>query len=706
MGHLARRGKWSKFGYAYLVLVLMKNGFPGFLFGVILVCVAWGCKVEQYPPELWAVAPNRYEIGRSVEVKGAQFGDSPIVTFGQAESAVQAVIQSKTDQSLIVIVPRVATGTTQIQVANSQGMTPPLAFTVLQPQPTLSNVSPSNAPPGAAIRILGENLDRIQSIKFDTTSATSYTVVSPNEVQVGIPPKLNRGQTTISITTEGGLFQFQFLAAGTPEVTGFTPKRGRAGQEIVITGRYLTDGIVRVNRAQIDPATIRTTDTEIRGIIPKDATTGRITVTTFERLIGTSADSIYIANQPSITSGGLGQTEGIVGDKFLITGLNFTDLTGVVFGQVTATFRVVSDNQIEVTVPPRTQPGEVTITLSGLGGSVSSIQPFLYIQPPANITFSPLRRGKNKLVSVTGQNLTRITQVTLNGKPVGIHTRTEGVDFQFFVPADATTGPIGVTNRAGTTTSAKSLTVVLPPSLTDYPRRAPVGRRMVLKGQNLKDGVVQFAGAASPAVNDGRNDDNELWVIVPNDAQAGQFTVTTDAPEVFPSEQFTPIRPVTGIAFTPTGGKVGAEIIVTGQVIDDVTDIRFGGGASLPAVFRKEATSLRVIVPANATDGTICLTNPAGLACSVAKFNVFQLVSNVVFTPKTGKVGTDITITGQNLADVTEVRFGAGLSALAPFKLVGNTLTVTIPTDASNGTICLTTPAGTICTLEAFGVIQ
>ncbi|MBO0930611.1 IPT/TIG domain-containing protein [Fibrella aquatilis] len=670
------------------------------------MCIAWGCKVEQYPPELWSVSPNRFEIGRTVEVKGAQFGDSPRVTFGQAETAVQAVVQSKTEQSLVVIVPRMTTGPTQIQVANSQGMTPPLSFTVLQPQPALGSVLPANAPPGAIIRILGENLNLLQSLKFDTTRVTSFTVVSPNELQVVIPPKLNRGQSTILVVTEGGQFRFPYLVAGTPEITGFTPKRSRAGQEITITGRYFTDGTVRINRGLVDPATIRITDTEIKGIIPKEATTGRITVTTFDRLIGTSADSIYIAGQPVITSGGLAQTEGIVGDKFLITGFGFTDVTSVSFGPTTAVFRLVSDSQIEVTVPARTQPGEVAITLSGLGGSVSSTQPFLYILPPANLTFSPLRRGKTKLVSVTGQNLTRITQVTLNGKPVGIHTRTEGTDLQFFVPTDATTGPIAVTNRAGTTTSARSLTVVLPPVLTDYPRRAAVGRRMVLKGQNLKDGVVQFAGAANPAVNDGRNDDTELWVIVPNDAQAGQFTVTTDAPEVFPSELFTPIRPVTNIAFTPAAGKAGAEIIVTGQVIDDVTDIRFGGGASLPASFRREATSLRVIVPANAVDGTICLTNPGGLACSVAKFDVYQLVSGLSFSPKTGKAGAEITFTGQNLSDVTEVRFGAGNSSLAPFRLVGNTLIVTLPADATTGTVCLTTPAGTICTLETFGVVN
>ncbi|MEZ0483403.1 IPT/TIG domain-containing protein [Fibrella aquatica] len=688
---------------------IRRNGWWQLVAGVGMLLMAYGCKVEQFPPELWNVSPNRFDIGRPVELKGAQFGSNPIVTFGRAETAVQATVRSRSDGTLVVEVPRMATGPTQIQVANSEGVTPPVNFTVIQPEPTFDQtnaVLPTNAAPGATIRISGNNLDRLQSVRFDTTSAASFTVVSPNVVLVTISPQQPRGLARMTLLTEGGPIAIPYLIAGTPEITGFSPKRVRAGQEIVVQGRYLTDGVLLINRAAPDPATVRITDTEIRAIVPADATSGRISVTVFEQLIGLSADSIYIAGAPVLTTNP-DPMEGITGDKVLLTGLNLGDITSVSFGGTAAPFRILSSTQIEATVPARSQSGNVVISLNGAGGAVSAAQPFLYILPPANLVFTPLRRGINKLVSVTGQNLHRIQQITLNGKLLTINARTEGTGFQFFVPADATTGPITATNRAGTTTSVRSLTVVQAPVVTDYPLRLPAGGRMVIKGNWLRDAVVQFTGAVNPASNDGRNDDTEIWIRVPDDAQPGQFRLTTDSPTAFTSNLFTPIRPVSGVVFTPTKGRVGDELTVTGHFLEDVTDVRFGGGASLAASFQRLGNGeMKVIVPANAVDGTICFTNPAGLACTATVFDVQRVVAGVNFTPKTGKVGTDVTFTGQNLNDVVEVRFGGGLSTPARFRLVGNTLVATVPNDAVSGTICLTTDSGTVCTTDSFVVTK
>lgn len=667
---------------------------------VALVAGLAGCKVNEFPPELWSVTPAKYEIGRTVELRGAQFGAEPVVTFGQGTTAIQASIQSRSDQSLTVLVPRMSTGPTQVQVANSQGMTPPLAFTVVQPQPAFEAISPTNTPPGGVMKVTGNNLDRVTSIRFDTTQATSYTVVSPNEVLITIPPKLPKGQYDFFFATEGsvnGPLTVPYLVAGTPEITGFTPKRGRAGQEIVITGRYLADGQVFINRALADQSTVRGTDTELRAIIPSDATTGRVSVRTFNRLSGLSADSIYVANAPVIQAGPM-PADGIVGDKVMLVGLNFRDVSEVKFGTTTAQFRILSDVQIEATVPPRTQSGNVTITLSGVGGSVMSSQAFFYIQTPVNIDFTPVRRAKNKLVTITGQNLSRIQSIRLNGKPVGIHSAVEGSEVTFFVSADDTSGPITVTNRAGSATSVRSLTVVQPPNVTDYPRRVAAGARMVLKGTWLRDAMVQFIGTASPALNDGKNEDNEIWIRVPDDAITGSFQLITDSPDVFSSEQVTIIKPSANIAFTPTAAKVGAEITVTGTFLEDVTDIRFGGGASLPASFRREFNSLKVTVPSNAVTGTICLTNPAGIACSAGTFTVQRLPTNLTFSPQKGLPGTDVTISGQNLSDVTEVRFTGGTSSAAKFRIVGTTIVATIPADAQDGAICVTNGAGLACT--------
>jgi hypothetical protein len=680
--------------------------------GVLLVGLLGtlaGCTVQEFPPELWAVNPKQFEIGRTITLTGAQFGADPIVTFGEGATAVQATVKSKEDGKIEVFIPRIATGPTQIQVANSQGLTPPVAFTVLQPQPLITDIIPRNTPPGGALKITGENLDKAVAIRFDTTRATSFTVVSPNEVLIVVPTQLPKGFYAINYQTEGGSTSRQsYLVAGTPVITGFTPKRSRAGQEIVITGQYLADGQVFVNRSQADVATVRGTNTEIRAIIPRDATSGRISVVTFgssdSPLRGISADSIYLAGTP-VLAGAPVPSEGIAGDKVLLNGFSLRDVSSVTVGAINAPFRILSDTQIEVTIPARPQAGDAAIVVSGLGGTATGPQPFFYILPPSNIAFTPLRRGAGKLVTITGQNLWRIQTVTLNGKPVTLNSRTEGSELGFLAPNESTPGVITVTNRAGTATSARSLTIVGPVGVTDYPRRLAENTRMVIKGSWLRDAVVQFTGAANPAPFDGRNDDAEIWVRIPPDAQSGSFRITNDANGAFTSETVTIIRPVSNITFTPTSAKVGDEITVTGTFSEDVTDIRFGGGASLAATFQKGFNSLKVIVPANASTGTICLTNPAGLACSAGTFTVLRPVAGLSFTPRSGLRGTDITITGQNLTDVTEVRFGSGKSAPATFRRVGGTLVVTVPADATTGTICLTNGAGTVCTTESYTVL-
>ncbi len=230
---------------------------------------------------------------------------------------------------------------------------------------------------------------------------------------------------------------------------------------------------------------------------------------------------------------------------------------------------------------------------------------------------------------------------------------------------------------------------------------------MIIKGNWLRDAVVQFTGAANPATNDGRNDDTEIWVRVPDDAQPGQIRLTTDSPTAFTSDLFTPIRPVSGVVFTPTKGRVGDELTVTGQFMEDVTAIRFSGGTSQAATFQRFPNGqTKVIVPADAVDGTICFTNPAGVACTTTIFDVQRVVASVAFTPLTAKVGTDVTFTGQNLSDVVEIRFGGGLSTPARFRLVGNTLIATVPADATSGTVCLTTDSGTVCTTTSFVVAK
>ncbi|GAA4449911.1 hypothetical protein GCM10023189_09720 [Nibrella saemangeumensis] len=581
------------------------------------------CQVQKTLPELWQLFPNQAAVGEEFTLKGAQFGSNPTVTLGQSGSFVTADIRSHDEQTIKAIVPRLAAGPTQVRVTNTNGVSDPLPFIILQPKPVLASVVPVNGLPGSRVTLTGDFLDKVKSIRFGEVPVSEITPTSPQEVVVTVPATIPRGPVTVTVDTEGGSSTGEFIVTGTPEVTSFTPKRAKTGTELVIQGRNLLDGVVRINGQLTDKDQTQVRDTEIRTVIPTTATTGKISITVFERVQATSADTLFIVAAPVINANGLSITEGIAGDKLTLTGQNLRDVTNVSFGTLTAVFKVLSDTQLDVTVPERSQVGEVPVTVSGIGGSTTSQQAFLFIQIPASLVFTPSRTGRGKEVVITGQNLHRITDVTVNGKTAMIVRRTEGTEVRVTVPVDATTGLVAVTNRAGTATTTRSLTVVQKAVVTSFTSSTMVGGRVIIKGNYLQDASVFFTGSRTAAIADGRNEETELWVKVPADAQTGPLTVTNESGETTTTpESFTVLRLPSALEFTPKTGKAGDEVTLTGQNLTAVKDIRFGGGKSTAAKFRQAGNALIVTVPADALTGTICLTTDAGSVCTTSSFTV------------------------------------------------------------------------------------
>jgi hypothetical protein len=75
------------------------------------------------------------------------------------------------------------------------------------------------------------------------------------------------------------------------------------------------------------------------------------------------------------------------------------------------------------------------------------------------------------------------------------------------------------------------------------------------------------------------------------------------------------------------------------------------------------------------------------------------------FTPTSGPVGTEVTITGVSLTGTTEVTFG-GVAATS-FTVDSNTkVTATVPEEAKTGPIAITTAGGTVTSTSSFTVTE
>lgn len=529
-----------------------------------------------------------------------------------------ATLGSHDETTIQVTVPRVAPGSTQVRVQTQEGTSDPLPFTVQQPAPIITAITPANGLQGELITVTGDYLNQLKRVRFNDIDAVVQDS-STKKITFSVPATVTRGPQPLAIATIGGEIVNRFIVAGTPQITSISPLNTKPGAELVIQGKNFTDGLVSINGLTTDKTLTTIKDTEIRTIIPATATSGRVSVRVFETLIATSTDTVKIFQAPFITH--LLTQDGIAGDKLVIEGRNLSQLTAVSIGSVPATFRILSDAQIEAVVPALPASAQVSVTASGIGGNTTATDPFFFYVAPSNLVLTPARQLRGKTLTISGRNLYRITAVSISGIPVPITSRNEGLDLLVGVPTTAVSGSVVVTSRAGT--ASAPLVIVQKAFVSDIvPLSARPGERVVLRGDFLKDAQILFTGSAAAAVDGGKNEETERWVTVPADAQTGPLRVTNITNETTTTPTFSVLRLIASVDFTPKSGKVGDEIILTGQNIATVQEVRFGNGTSAAAKFAVEGSTIRITVPTGATTGQICLMNAAGTTCTSASFTV------------------------------------------------------------------------------------
>ncbi|MGF7216224.1 hypothetical protein GGR92_002389 [Spirosoma lacussanchae] len=677
----------------------MNKSIPHLLVNLLILFCIVSCKEKKYPPQLTAVSPTAAPIGADITLSGTQFGDDPTVTM-----AGQTVpTKTRADNAITLTLPRLPVGATTIRVQNADGTSAPLPFTVLQPLPQLSSVEPANGLPATTVRIRGDFLDQLKAVRFGNTTAELVGTGSATEISVKVP-SLSRGPVTISVETAGGTGQANFIVAATPEITGFTPKRAIVGQEITLSGKNLLDGVVSLNGQPIDRTKTSVQDNQIRFSLPPAASSGRLTVTVFDKLSATTPDSLIIIPPPLIDATGLSLTEGIRGDKLTLTGRNLLDVTSVSFGGTPATgLRVLSNSQIELTVPERSQSGETPLTVTSPGGTTEAPQKFLMLLAPAELTADPDRQGRGKDITVRGRNLHRITQASLNGKAATITGRTEGSELKLTIPTDATTGRLTLTNRAGSGTSGRNMTVVLKPVLTELtPTRAPVGGLVTIRGNYLLGARVFFATDQTPtAVALEKNEDDEISFRVPAYAKDGAIRVwNNESGEYTDTPVFNVILSpgVTSVVseYNNNEGFVGEKVMLSGQNFDECV-VRFEG-SSQNAENVETPTRARLVVriPPDARTGKIRVFNTRYSTESPTEFQIIGKPNITDINPNRARAGQSLIIKGTSLKRIDEVKIGGQAVAKSAFSenIEGTQLTITVPDAALRGRVYAHNKAG------------
>ncbi len=394
---------------------------------------------------------------------------------------------------------------------------------------------------------------------------------------------------------------------------------------------------------------------------------------------------------------------GPVNTAVTIDGVGFTGAAAVSFGGVAATgFTVNSDTQINATVPVGAVSGTITIALPS--GTVTSATRFTVIPPATVSSVSPVVGLGGTPITVTGTGFSTATSVTVNGAPAAFSVLSDTA-LRATVPLDATSGPVMVSNPAGTSAATVTFTVTPPPPaprLTGFaPSNGSVGTTVTIAGTDLLTTVaVYFGGVPAVSFTAGPT---LVTAIVPPGALTGSVSVAT-AGGSGSSSAFFQVTPTTAppaapliTSVTPAIGPAGTQVTITGSNLANTSTVTFGG---VPAVFQQVAAGLLAVVPTGAISGAVVVTTTlGGPGIAPTAFTVTPAPpptpapSITDVTPSSGTPGSVVTVTGANLAGATAITVN-GTPAPSFTVLSASTVALLIPTGATTGPILIQAPAG------------
>ena len=341
-------------------------------------------------------------------------------------------------------------------------------------------------------------------------------------------------------------------------------------------------------------------------------------------LVGLLAVPSALANGgPTITS--FTPSCGPVGTSVDVMGNNFQGTTSLTFNGVTAAFVAQSSHLIETTVPTGATTGKIrVVTGDGSDTSAANFTVSSSCAPvPTISSFSPSSGPVGTSVTINGTGLTGATAVKFGGVAASsFSVNPSGTQISTTAPSGAVTGKITVTTPGGTATSATNFTVTTTaPTISSFsPKSGPVGTSVRINGSEFAGATaVRFNGvSASYTVN---AQGTRIDTKVPTGATTGKITVTTPGGTATSAANFTVTVPAPTISsFSPTSGRTGTAVTITGTAFTGATAVRFGGVRASFAV--NSATQITATVPVGAVTGKISVTTPGGTGTSATNFTV------------------------------------------------------------------------------------
>ncbi len=236
------------------------------------------------------------------------------------------------------------------------------------PSPVISEISPEEGPVGTPVTLTGTNFDRVERVLVGGVEV-EYTATATS-LSTTIPAGVSPGMLQVAVYLPNGSDRRSFEVLSVPTVTEGTPEELLPGDQLVLTGTYLSD----VNRVTLGEQELEftSTPTSITANLPIDLAPGAHTLTVTSR--GGAADyELTIMATPKIMS--FTPADGEPETPITVSGVNFIDVQSVSLGgRAVEEYTVENVNTITFMVPAGASTGRIAVVTAA--GTAQSESPF------------------------------------------------------------------------------------------------------------------------------------------------------------------------------------------------------------------------------------------------------------------------------------------------------------------------------------------
>ncbi|MDO6390783.1 IPT/TIG domain-containing protein [Pontibacter sp. BT731] len=694
-----------------------------------------------------AFSPSEAAPGQTITVYGQNFtGVNQVLFNGVAAVPTTIKYEAETEDSEITVTIPLGATSGPLTVSSPAGSTVSTStFTVLGPQILVQEDEPNagfefypaTGSAGDEVTIYGKYFLAVTEVQFNGVKATNFSVVNDSTIKVTVP--LGAGTGVIKVLAPAGEDEssvaFDVPAPKFADYDAesskfqFSPNTAGPGMQIKLFGTNMSSVTTVLfagnNGAGVEAAIAQPTrDDELTVTVPDGAETGTIRI--FASGAGKEDESEQVFNFvptpviTAVTTTTGGSVYGIVPaegttDTVKISGENFLTAEQVVFGSTTiglydAETRPngfqINEAGTEIIFPLVTGMATGSITVKTKGGEAAWEGPLEVIYQPSVISISPTKGPLGRAITITGQYLKYVSEVTFLGSTEGagqtVTLETPNAkdnELVVTVPAGTTTGVLRLTNPAGTTTTTQQYEVVLIPVITAFnPVEGVVGDEVTIEGYNFT-GTTSVKFGALEATSFEVASDELMTAVVPDGAQTSLIEITNGVGPGTSEAEFKIIQKPTITTVSPLRGIAGEIVKITGTNFYGNLLVTFLGSEEendettvtvASANVNEAYTQLTVAVPVGTVTGKLMVTNAAG--DSEHSTDIYEIITKpeiVSFNPTEGKVGDIVTITGWLLDQVTTVEFNGTSTTPITEGRTNRSFTVAVPMDATTGPLAL-----------------